>query len=553
MRNLVTSKSKMTTHIANQNKPTTLPQIARIAVLAFLPVVSITAANVPMNPPFSSNRPGFRGATLLRRRRGMFWRWWPIMRRNLAALWRVSLSQRLTCETESSGQEAMSRQRKAVGVMLFRRIVRILVLMTTLCGPPSPEAAEEYSLQVLHHFETNSPAEILRGTNGDFYGTAHLSGTNLTGIVFRATSGGVVTTLFSFSGDIGTDPGGLIEGPDGNFYGITTFGHGASGSVFRLTPDGIFTELHIFDGADGVRPYGRLLYATDGHLYGTTTEGGAYGCGTVFRLDATTGAFELLFSFANTNGCQPIGGLVELPNRDIYGSTSLASAAIFRISPAGTLTNLLSLSTATGYGFVYLVRAADGNLYGTAAQGGESNAGTVFKMTPDGNLSTLSSFAKTNGDFPRGLIQAADGNFYGATEKGGVHGLGTIFRVTPSGELTTLADLDLENGGRPIGRLAEGNDRNLYGVAYRGGKFGSGTFFRLVKVPQIRIHRQADGALVIGWDSFAGASYRLEYEPALTPQNWSTLSELKATDVSTSLTNSVASGQEGYFRVVLVP
>ena len=455
--------------------------------------------------------------------------------------------------TTTSEQEATSRPHNGVGVVLYRWIVGVLVLMTTLCGPSSAEAAEAYSVQVLHHFETNSPTGILRGTDGNFYGTAHPSGTNVPGTVFRATSDGVVTTLFSFSGAIGTDPGGLIEGPDGNFYGVTTFGHGARGTVFRLTPDGIFAELHVFEGADGVRPYGRLLYAADGHLYGTTTFGGAYGCGTVFRLDATNGALETLFSFAGTNGCQPIGGLEELPNRDIYGSTSLDSAAIFRISSAGTLTNLLSLSTAIGYGFVYLVRAADGNLYGTAAQGGEYNAGTVFKMTPDGNLSTLSSFAKTNGDFPRGMIEGADGNFYGVTEEGGLHGLGTILRVTSNGELTTLVHLDSENGSRPIARLAEGHDGNLYGVAYRGGKFGSGTFFRLVKVPQIRIQRQANEALIIGWDSFARASYRLEYKPALTSQNWSALSELQATDGTTSLTNSVDSGQEGYFRVLLVP
>src|SRR5436309_1139473 len=155
--------------------------------------------------------------------------------------------------TTTSERKATSRLRNGVGVVLYRWIVRILVLMTTLCGRSSAEAAEAYSVQVLHHFETNSPTGILRGTDGNFYGTAHPSGTNLTGTVFRTTSDGVLTTLFSFSGAIGTDPGGLIEGPDGNFYGATTFGHGARGTVFRLTLDGIFNELHVFDGPAGVR------------------------------------------------------------------------------------------------------------------------------------------------------------------------------------------------------------------------------------------------------------------------------------------------------------
>src|SRR2546426_7938405 len=63
--------------------------------------------------------------------------------------------------------------------------------------------------------------------------------------------------------------------------------------------------------------------------------------------------------------------MIRRPPRSTLFPYTTLFRSIFRISSAGTLTNLLSLSTAIGYGFVYLVRAADGNLYGTAAQGGE--------------------------------------------------------------------------------------------------------------------------------------------------------------------------------------
>lgn len=417
--------------------------------------------------------------------------------------------------------------------------------------------AEVYSIQVLHHFETNLPVRLIRASDGNFYGTTHAKTPDSVGSVFKATPSGAVTTLFSFSGAIGNDPGGLIEGRDGNFYGVTTFGHGANGSVFRLTPAGVFDELHVFSGPDGVRPFGPLLHAADGYLYGTTTSGGANGIGTVYRLKPSTGAFSSLFSFAWGDGAQPLGGLVELSDGTIYGSTSLegsgSGGTIFRLNADRTLTTLFSLTRDTGYGFVQFVLAKDGNLYGTAAQGGEAGYGTVFRLTPAGEWTTLSSFAGTNGDRPRALSQGSDGNFYGVTQEGGAHWKGTIFRLTPAGELTMLAEFDLANGAQPTGQLAEGTDGRLYGVAYRGGKFGSGTFFRVVKTPRVTVRRTDDGGLELAWDSFGGGTYRLESKSSLSEQGWSLHSELTAAGTSDSLAVPISVVGQGYFRVVLLP
>jgi uncharacterized repeat protein (TIGR03803 family) len=118
------------------------------------------------------------------------------------------------------------------------------------------------------------------------------------------------------------------------------------------------TTLHSFDGTDGVRPTARLVQANNGNLYGVTSEGGADGYGTIFKI-TPTGALTTLHSFDKTDGESPVAGLIQ---------------------------------------------ATDGNLYGTTEVGGAYGLGTVFKITPSGTLTTLHSFGSPND----GAYAAAD-------------------------------------------------------------------------------------------------------------------------------------------------
>ncbi len=61
-------------------------------------------------------------------------------------------------------------------------------------------------------------------------------------------------------------------------------GADGDGTVFEITPDGVPTTLHTFDGGDGASPYGGLVQAPNGFFYGTTQQGGAHNYGTVYRL-----------------------------------------------------------------------------------------------------------------------------------------------------------------------------------------------------------------------------------------------------------------------------
>jgi uncharacterized repeat protein (TIGR03803 family) len=129
-----------------------------------------------------------------------------------------------------------------------------------------------------------------------------------------------------------------------------------------------------------------------------------------------------------------------------------------------------------------LMRAADGNFYGTTEDGGAFDRGTIFRMTPAGVITVLHSFAgNPDGNAPRaGLIQASDGNFYGTTYFGGgtTVGYGTVFRMTPAGTVSIIHSFGPgDDGENPRAALLQAADGNLWGTTERGGAFERGTVF----------------------------------------------------------------------------
>jgi uncharacterized repeat protein (TIGR03803 family) len=132
---------------------------------------------------------------------------------------------------------------------------------------------------------------LVRGADGSFYGTSDSGGACRCGTVYRVTTSGMLTTLASFNGTNGACPRGMTQASDGNFYGMTANGgigydsqvYGSGyGTVFQVTPTGTVTNLVSFTSADW--PFGGLVQADDGNLYGVTRHGGAYGHGRIFRL-----------------------------------------------------------------------------------------------------------------------------------------------------------------------------------------------------------------------------------------------------------------------------
>jgi uncharacterized repeat protein (TIGR03803 family) len=135
---------------------------------------------------------------------------------------------------------------------------------------------------------SNPQAGLVQASNGNFYGTTYFGGANCSwqsacGTVFKISSSGTLTTLYSFCSQNGqnncSDGAGsyaaLAQATDGNFYGTTVHGGNSNscgssgcGTVFEITPSGTLTTLHNFDGADGTKPFSGLLQATDGIFTG---------------------------------------------------------------------------------------------------------------------------------------------------------------------------------------------------------------------------------------------------------------------------------------------
>jgi uncharacterized repeat protein (TIGR03803 family) len=377
-------------------------------------------------------------------------------------------------------------------------------------------ASSAQILTTLHSFDgadgARLVAALIQATDGNFYGTTWAGGsTNCSpgcGTIFKLTSSGVLTTLYSFCpqpncADGAFPQGALVQATDGNFYGTTVAG-GTSGNcsgvyapgcgtVFKLTPSGTLTTLYSFcpqpNCADGADPVGGLTQAADGNFYGTAEWGGAYNVGTVFKV-TPGGTLTTLHSFCSQPNCadgQSPNGLVQATDGNFYGPTI---ETVYKITPSGTLTTLHSFDGADGSEPEgRLVQASDGNLYGTTYYGGpncesDGGCGTIFKMTLSGTLTTLYSFAgQPDGSYPSsGLIQATDANFYGTTQYGGAYNYGTIFKITPGGKLTILHSFDGRDGELPAAGLIQATDGNYYGTTAEGGTNGDGTVFRLKPV-----------------------------------------------------------------------
>jgi uncharacterized repeat protein (TIGR03803 family) len=372
-------------------------------------------------------------------------------------------------------------------------------------------------VSVLHSFYQKEGSEpygpLIQGTDGNLYGTTMTAGGSngeSGGTVFKITPGGTLTTLYAFCQirdhndycSDGTEPNGVIEGRDGNFYG-TTYNGGVEnfGTVFRLTPGGVLTTLYDFvSESGGYFPFGGLIQASDGNFYGTTINGGATGqedWGVVFKI-TSSGVYTVLHSFlAGAEGAFPYAGLVEASDGNLYGSIwgygPNGGGTIFRITTGGTLTTLYGFCAqahcADGRGPLGTVtQASDGNLYGVTAGGGTGFAncplvaygcGTAFKLTLGGVLTTLYNFCSqplcADGAQPYAApTQGSDGNLYGTTPRGGgPANEGSIFQISADGRFTSLYDFcpltGCPDGKLPYAGLVQHTNGKFYGVAYHGG------------------------------------------------------------------------------------
>lgn len=317
----------------------------------------------------------------------------------------------------------------------------------------------------------------------------------------------------------GSTPGSLVQGLNGNFYGVTSQGGSGYGSIFEVTSTGRLSTLYKFcsqpNCADGEYPTG-LVLASNGKFYGTTTGSSVGPYGTVFEITAA-GKLTTLYTFCSqancADGANPYAPPVQA-NGALYGITSSGGdhvngqvctdrgcGTVFKITPAGKFTTIYNFcaqaNCTDGADPGHLLLAGNGNLYGTTYIGGTADAGTVFEVSPAGAFNALYSFcAQTgcpDGLEPNALVQAAQGNFFGTTFLGGsgFSNDGTFFKMSPTGNLTTLywfcANGNCSNGANPNPGIIQGTNGDFYGTTNCGGlgngcndfSYGPGTIFEI--------------------------------------------------------------------------
>lgn len=294
-------------------------------------------------------------------------------------------------------------------------------------------------------------APLLRDSGGNLYGNTTEGGASGKGVVFKIDTAGNFTTLYTFVG--GTTDGcnpyqGLVMDKQGNLYG-TTNGCGASndGTVFRLTPAGKETILHSFTGGanDGGEPsfYGRLLLHGSG-LYGLTQLGGASDDGVLYELKAE--GLKVLYNFAggSSDGCYSTGTPVMDAGGNFYGVTygcgSHNYGTVWEVSENGKETTLHNFAGGDSDGcnpISGVVVGRNGTLYGTTTLCGAYNDqgngyGTMWELS-QGTLTLLHSFSglEEDGAIPYGELLGASKVGYGTTLEGGSHGYGTVWSYVP--------------------------------------------------------------------------------------------------------------------------
>ena len=201
--------------------------------------------------------------------------------------------------------------------------------------------------------------------------------------------------------------------------------------------------------------------------------------------------FTTLAYFNQTNGSFPAAAMSQGVDGNLYGTAFQGGVAnrgtFFKIGTGGQLTTLYSFcgqqNCADGqYPHSVVVQDQSGNFWGTTqgSQVAPYGNGTVFKITDTGALTTVYSFGGSDGAYPKaGLTLGSDGNFYGTTSAGGANNGGTIFKITPVGTLTTLHNFSFSDGNYSVSGLVQATNGAFYGTTLFSGPNGGGTVFKI--------------------------------------------------------------------------
>ena len=356
--------------------------------------------------------------------------------------------------------------------------------------------AHAQTFRVLHQFNVEGQPAFPEGSvvldrNGNLFGT-----TTLPGAVFKIDRTGKESTFFNLNGgSVGEFPRGTLTiDAAGNLYGFADGGSGGSGVIYKLSPQGQETILFAFQGGlhttSPKEPAGGVLLGKNGNIFGAAQFGNKQlcqiGCGSIFVLDAA-GNMRFLHQFTGgPDGANPVGPLAQDAQGNLYGVTQSGGdrscpeflefpgagcGVVFRISPNLKFTVLHTFAGGADGAIPQggLLIDANGNLFGTALQGGIAENGTIYEIAKDGTYSVVHRFTQAEGQNPNGgLVSDEAGNLYGTAQLGGDQNLGTVFEMIPDGSVKVLHNFQgLEDGAVPFAGLFRDHAGHLFGTAFK--------------------------------------------------------------------------------------
>ncbi len=302
---------------------------------------------------------------------------------------------------------------------------------------------------------------LTQAANGKLYGLTMGGGAYDHGVLFEWDPKSLKYTKkmdFNSSETGGHPLGSLTKANNGKLYGLTQGGgayedkeKGIGGVLFEWDPfTNIYTKKIDFNGLEkGSQPYGTLLLASNGKLYGMTAYGGTYNAGVIFEWDPNTGYFSKKINFdREVTGSTPYGNLMQANNRKFYGMTNYGGlynfGVLFEWDP---VTNNYSKKldfngSENGRNplFCTLIQSDNGKLYGVTNSGGINDFGVLFEWDPVNNIYTkkLDFDGINNGMYPDGyLMKSSTGKMFGSVSWEGKNNLGVLFEWDPATNIFT--------------------------------------------------------------------------------------------------------------------